>query len=160
MIPNGPAAVMALPLGNVSRCNNQRAYSSARRSTLAPPGDLVLHNSIAWQRVIGLQIIVVHTSAREVIPQPTPQPSLSNGDKAMPTDTRQRAVPDANLLRWSRVSPIVFRSHDFFLSNEQVRQCTHVGSCLHRATVRHSRPGHLGPCSFCYASGDFPSSVH
>jgi hypothetical protein len=68
----GPVAVAAqITAGmhaGVSLNGLTQTCASSRRS---PPGDLVLHLSIARQRAVGLQIIeVIMIKAREEIPQP------------------------------------------------------------------------------------------
>ena len=75
--------------------------------------------SLVWQHSVGLQIIAVYYKAREAIPQPTPQPNQSE-------ETRRR-WQTAQVIRaprkpfcWIRVSPIVYKPHDFFDDDEML----------------------------------------
>ena len=112
-------------------------------STLSPPGDLVLHKSTARQRVVRLQIIVVYTTAREAIPQPTPQPNTS---KEIRTCLLIRACDPCRTQTFflttvgTRVSPIPL--HFFaclsLMSNRRGQE-SRKGSYLHRRDSRRAR---------------------
>jgi len=89
--------------------SSQRSTCPCASSKLSPPGNLVLSHSTTLQSVVGSQIIVVQR-AREVIPQPSPQPNQSVETRRC-WQPRGQAVPHANLLTQvgSTVSPIRFQ---------------------------------------------------
>lgn len=102
---NGPHSRECVP-----GVSSQRFTCPCASSKLSPPGNLVLSHSTTLQSVVGSQIIAVQR-AREVIPQPSPQPNQSVETRRC-WQPRGQAVPHANLLIQvgSTVSPIWFQN--------------------------------------------------
>ena len=140
-------------------------------STLSPPGDLVLHKSTARQRVIGLQIIVVYTLAREVIPQPTPQPKPSKEIRtcllirASEPCRTQTFFSRSSFWLVTRVSPVrllfPFACLSLMSNGPGPRTSTRlVSSPIGR---RETGTGHLRPLAFPFQNsspGTFPTAMY
>ena len=83
---------MVLPLTDIS---SVRSFKAILFRQFGP----ALH--LVWQQIIVLLIIEAYIQAREVIPQPKPQPSLSQETRRC-RQSHRRAVLRANLFSFSR----------------------------------------------------------
>jgi hypothetical protein len=151
---NGPHSRECVP-----GVSSQRSTCPCASSKLSPPGNLVLSHSTTLQSVVGSQIIVVQR-AREVIPQPSPQPNQSVETRRC-WQPRGQAVPHANLFNssWinSKPHPVSKILHDFLqMSNWPPARAS--SSCLHSLRLARAATPVTGVTLSVCVSGDFPDS--